>query len=235
MGVSQSKTSVDVVNQSIITAITNNVNSCSSSLNQNQQVSLSGVGIFNWFSQSASLNVQCLQQATMTNDLSMQIAQQIQQDAQAQAVALLPSYSGSQNVTNLANKITTSVTTNIIQQCAAGALQNQQISTSGFQVGNQVTQTLNLFSSCMQKALNNNNIAQGIVQNVSQTASSTTSNPLDFLGNMFSYVVIGIIGFIILIIILAYLFLGGGGGSSSETQTIYVPTPQAPLPVTNLA
>src|SRR6185437_7767550 len=72
MGVSQSKTSVDVVNQSIITAITNNVNSCSSSLNQNQQVSLSGVGIFNWFSQSASLNVQCLQQATMTNDLSMQ-------------------------------------------------------------------------------------------------------------------------------------------------------------------
>lgn len=218
MGVGQSQTSVDIVNQSIITAITNNVNNCTANSQQTQEVNLSGFSLFNIFSQTAKLNVQCLQKITMTNDLSMSIAQQIQQDAEAQAVALMPSYSGANNTTNLANKIQTSVTTNTIQQCAAGALQNQKISASGVQIGNQVYQTLSLFSECMQTALNNNSIAQNIVQDITQTSKSTVTNPLDFLGNIFGSIALGIIAFIFLIIVMAFVFLKSGGSSPIEIQ-----------------
>lgn len=205
MGASQSKTSVDIVNTSIIDCITNNINSCSSQLTQNQQVSFSGFGLFNSVFQSASLNVQCLQNITMTTDLSTKIAQQIQQDAEASAVALLPSYSGSSNTTNISNYIQTKLTTNIIQTCAASALQNQQVSFSGVQIGSAATQTLDLFSKCMQTALNNSNISQGLVQDVTQKTTATTTNPLDFLSSMFGYIVIGFILFIMLIIVIVFL------------------------------
>lgn len=209
MGASQSTSSVDIVNNSIITAITNNVNNCSASSTQTQTVQLGGIGIGNSISQSASLNISCLQKVTMTTQLSTQIAQQIQQDATASAVALLPSYSGSSNTTKLANYIQTKVTTNIIQNCATSALQNQNIATSGIQIGDSVNQTLNLFSSCLQNALNNNNISQGVVANIAQTSTATTSNPLDFLSNIFGSITNGIIffiAFIILIIVIVFVY-----------------------------
>lgn len=224
MGASQSKTAVDVVNDSIISVVINNVNSCSSSLTQTQQVSFGGFGLFTSASQSATLNVQCLQNINMTNQLSTQIAQQIQQDAVAQSIALLPSYSGSTNTTNLANYIQSKVTTNTIQQCAASAVQSQQVAFNGIQIGSAATQTLSLFSKCMQTVLNNNNVSQGLVQDVTQTATATSTNPLSFLSGIFgsitSWIIIGIV---MIIAIIAYMF---SGGSSAAPQALPPPSPE---------
>ena len=213
MGASVSKTSVDIVNNSIIDAITNNVNNCSSSATQNQQVNLGGFGLFTDVSQSATLNVSCLQKIQMTNDLSTQIAQKIQQDAKAAAVALIPSFSGAENTTKLANYIQTNISTSTIQNCASGALQNQIVSTSGIQIGASVSQTLKLFSQCLQTALNNNSVSQKIVQNTNQTASSTVTNPLSFLSGILSLpIIIGIlifIGFVIFAVVIYNLMPGG--------------------------
>lgn len=220
MGASQSKTSVDIVNNSIINVITNNANNCTANSTQTQQVSLGGFGFLTNVTQSATLNVSCLQKITMTTDLSTQIAQQIQQDAAAQSIALLPSYSGSNSTAKLANYIQTNVTTNIIQNCATGAIQSQQVAVSGIQIGASATQTLNLFTKCMQTALNNNNVAQGIVQNTNQTASSTVTNPLDFLSGIFSSAVLGFIAVIILVIIVVYMMFGG----SNPPPPVVIPT-----------
>src|ERR1700678_2032916 len=205
MGVSQSKTSVDVVNNSIINCITNNLNACSASSTQSQQVSFSGFGLFDSATQSATINLSCLQKLTMTNSLSTAIAQQIQQDAEAQSIALLPSYSGASNSTNLSNYITTNITTNNIQQCATNAIQSQNLTFSGIQIGVSATQTLSLFTTCLQTVLNNNSIAQNIVQNTAQQASATNQNPLSFLTSAFSLLIIALIAIIIVIVTIAYV------------------------------
>lgn len=212
MGASQTKNAVDVVNEAIITCTIRNVSDCSARLEQSQQVHFSGTGWFNRVEQSATINVSCLQQLRMTNELSTQMAQQIQQDAAAQAIALMPSYSGSENETRLKNHIETHVSTTTIQQCAASATQRQIVTFEGFQFGNAAIQTLDIFSKCMQDALNANNIAQSIVQDVSQTAESTIDNPFSFLADMWMYIVLGIIAFIILLVV-AFRFM-----FSSPTQ-----------------
>lgn len=220
MGASQSSTSVDVVNDSIITAIVNNVNNCQGNLTQNQQVDFSGFGLFNSVKQTATLNLQCLQNITMNNQLSMQIAQQIQQEAESQAVALMPSYSGSSNTVKLANYIQTKVATETIQNCATSAIQSQQVSFSGIQIGAAATQTLNLFSKCMQSVLNNNNVSQGVVQDITQKATSKTTNPLDFLSGIFSSIALIVIAVVIAFIFVAYYFLGGGLDSGEPDPII---------------
>lgn len=206
MGASQSNTSVDVVNKSIIDTVISNVNNCSILTTQSQQVDFSGVGLFTKVNQSASLNVQCLQNVQITNELLTSMAQKIVQDAQAQAVALMPSYSGSDAVTNLRNLLETKITTSTVQNCAAGVLQRQQVSFSGLQIGSAASQTLDLFSKCMQTVLNNNKVSQSIVQDTDQRARSVTSNPLDFLGNMYSSIAVMIIGIIILIIVIGLIY-----------------------------
>ena len=222
LGDNSAKTSVDIVNSSIINAITNNVNNCSANSTQNQQVSLGGFGLFTNISQSSSLNVSCLQKIQMTNDLSTQIAQKIQQDAKASAIALLPGFADSDNTAKLANYIQTNVSTNTIQNCAASALQNQVVSVTGIQIGASVSQTLKLFSQCLQTALNNNNVSQGIVQDTKQTASSTIQNPLSFLGSLFSTPILIMILFFIGIIIIGIIVYNFIPGSSSPT---YINTP----------
>lgn len=214
MGASQTKNAVDVVNEAIITCVIRNVSNCSTHLAQTQTVRFSGTGWFNRVEQSATLNVSCLQQIKMTNELSTQMAQQIQQDAAAQAIALMPSYSGSQNQTRLKNHIETHVSTSTIQECAVGAIQNQTVIFEGFQFGNEAIQTLDIFSKCMQEALNMNQVSQSIVQDVTQKAESTIENPFSFLADMWMYIVLGFIGFIVLLVVLAKFFFSG---QSSQT------------------
>lgn len=222
MGASVSKTSVDVVNDSIIQAITDNVNNCSVLLNQSQTVNLGGTGFFNSIFQSSTLNISCLQQVSMTNQLSTDIAAKIQSDATAKGIALLPSFSGALNSTNLANHIQTTVSTSTIQNCANSVIQSQTVNTSGIQVGNQVSQTLSLFSQCMQKALNNNNVAQAVVQDVAQTTTSTVSNPLDFLSGILSTPILIFIAIIVLIIVSVMIFRSfGSSEQSSKPQKTY--------------
>lgn len=223
MGASVTKTSVDIVNESIIEAITENVNNCSTNLEQTQNVNLGGIGFFTSIFQSASLNVSCLQNINITNQLATDIAQKIQQNAAANAIALLPSFSGSENLTNLQNYIKTKVSNNIVQSCAASAVQNQTVNASGFQVGAQVSQTLSLFSKCMQTSLNNNNISQGLVQDIEQKATSTVSNPLDALTGLFTtpvLIFIAILFLIVVIVIIAkYTLSGSNSGSNLSSDS----------------
>ena len=228
MGASQSTTSVNVVNQSIIDAVIQNVNNCSATSTQSQQVTFSGLGLFSSASQTATLNLQCLQNVKVNNDLITSMAQKIIQDAQSQAVALMPSYSGSNAQTSLSNYLQTKITNSTIQNCANNAVQTQNITFTGVQIGSSSSQTLSLFSECMQKALNNNQVAQNIVQDTSQTVSSKTSNPLDFLSQYAAYVVIGIIAFIILIIVIGYMIFGRGSPAPvAMQQPPYMMSPYA--------
>ncbi len=233
MGASVSKTSVDIVNNSIIQVITNNVNNCTTNSTQTQQVSFSGWGLFNSVTQSAQLNISCLQNIQMTNELSTQIAQEIQQQAESQAVALLPSFSGSSGAISLANYIQTRVTTATIQNCAAGAIQSQQVQFSGVQIGSSATQTLDLFTECMQTVLNNNNIAQGIVQDITQTTTAKTTNPLDIFGSTWTIILLGFILFIIIGMVFAYMYFNSGSGTKIELSGLNSGQVPVPSPVSD--
>lgn len=209
MGASQSTNSVSVVNKAIISVLTKNANNCSSNSVQNQQINYSGFGLFGGSSQSSNVSVKCLQNVKMDNNLSTQIAQQIQQQAAAQGIALLPNYNGSTNIGNLSNYISTKLTDKVIQDCASSVLQNQQNNVGGVQIGLYNSQNVNAVTSCLQKTLNKNKISQGIVQNVNQVATTKTSNPLNFLGNLFKGMALEIFAVIFLIIIVAYILMGG--------------------------
>lgn len=219
MGASTSTNAIDVVNSAIISVVTSNVNSCSSSLNQTQNVSYSGTSLFNTASQSATVAVSCLQNIKMTSNLSSSIAQAIQQQASANSIALLPSYAGSNNFVNLKNYISTKLTTNILQSCTAQATQIQNVQYTGIVVGSKATQVLTTLTKCLQNALNKNNIAQGLVQNASQVAKSTSSNPLNFLGNMYMSIAMIILVVVISLIVIGYLLFGHWGKKKTPSQS----------------
>ncbi len=203
MGASASRTSVDVVNQSIIDIVTQNVNDCSTSANVTQNVDFSGVGVFSSANQTMTLSTQCLQNIKVDNNMLTQMANKIQQEASANAIALLPSFSGSENRTNLTNYLSSKISTSSVQKCATSALQSQNVAFSGVQIGSRASQTVNIFTKCMQESLNQNAVAQGVVIDTQQKASSTTSNPLDFIAGLFSIYIY--VFLFIIVVAAAYL------------------------------
>lgn len=221
MGAAVSLNSVDVVNNSIIDVIVQSSNNCTASVAQQQNVQFSGFSIFSSAKQNLTISLSCIQNVQVDNDLASQMANQIQQQASSQAIALLPGFSGSANTQRLSNYLTTKITTSTIQNCVANVAQSQNVSFSGVQVGSAAEQTLNTFMNCMQKALNQNNVAQGIVNDVTQKAESKVVNPLDFLGQW--WVIILVVLVIGAIIFAMIMFGGGGGGGVGPEININVP------------
>lgn len=233
MGGSSSKTSVDIVNDAIIDAITSNANNCSSQTTQVQDVEHTGFGLFTGAEQTLNVTTQCLQKVVVDNSMVAQMAQNIQQQAAANTVALLPGFSSSRSDTNLKNYLETKITTQNVQNCANSVDQYQRARFGGVQVGVYDQQSMDAFHTCMADTLNKNNVAEGIVQNVNQSSSaSTDSSPLSqFVSALTTTLLMPLILLIILVFVIAIIYVVFnhiGGPAPVEEIPMPMPSPTGP-------
>lgn len=210
MGASQSTSAVNVINKAIVDVIITNANNGSSAISQNQNITINGNVSGSNFTQYANVSVQSLQSVKINNKICDQIANKILQEAAANGIAM-GAYTGSDAQTNISNYIKTKISDSDIQNCAASVNQNQKITvgSTGNLNNSNITQTACAFAKCFQTTLNSNGVAQGLLNSSKNTSKSKTSNPLNFLSSMMSYIVIGIIAFIVLIIIVGMMLFKG--------------------------
>jgi hypothetical protein len=215
MGASVSKTSVDIVNEAIVEAIVETALSSQAAIDAEQTTIISGSKVRDsTISQSAKLSLQSLQEVKVDNELINKMETKIRQAAEANSVILSAAVATSS--TNMKNILSTKVgTSTILKAVAAVSLKQKTIIENSEVTNTNVSQTADLFSKAMQTALNNNKVAQAIVNDVDQKASSTTS----FLGSWGMYVIIAIIAIIVLGVGAYFMFSG------QDIEIIGLPSP----------
>jgi len=210
MGGSQSTNITTMVNQTAAQVITQNMMNCSASSAQTQTVNITGSSIFGLSAtQTASISQSCVANFQMTTDIANQIANQIQQQATSQSIALLDLVSGSKasNTVALSNMISSNVTTQLVQNAALSAIQTQSINVSGSTVADAtISQSATVIQSAIMGAISNTNLATTVANNTSQSSSATQTNPLAFLTDYLTYIMI-FIGIIVLAIIGGLIYV----------------------------
>ncbi len=196
MGATESKTAVDIVNESITDAIIETASSSTSGIKGKQTVAITGWSFGTKYSQVAQLSIQSLQDVRVDNNLVAKMEEKIRQNAAANGILLSGTVASSS--TNLQNILKTKVTTSTIQNAVASIDLEQLTLVEGVAIGGSVEQLANLFSENMQTALNNNQVAQSIVADVDQKSEATTTTGW---GDWAIYLIIAIAVIILAIII----------------------------------
>jgi hypothetical protein len=225
-----STSSVDVINQSIINVILSTAQQCQSGLDSTQTITRSGSSLFSSASQNVNFSLTCLQDVKIDNSLLSSIANAVQQSAQQNGVALLPSFSGSNASANIKNYLETKITNSVIQNCVASLKNQQSISYSGTQIGVVDSQNVSLVMECLSKSLNNVGVSQGLINSTSSTVKQTNTNPLDFITNLLSspmYIIGAIIGLIIVM-----MYMGSSSGAAPQLMLLPQPTEESTTEVT---
>jgi hypothetical protein len=208
-GNSKSVSNIDIVNNSVISAIVSAAQDCSSTVNANQQVVHSGFGLFTGTSQNVSVSLTCLQKVVVDSKLIAQMAQKIIQNVEANNGTIFGGKADSEANTKVRNYLSTRVTTTFLQNCVSSVIADQNVRYGGVQIGTFDSQSINTFQQCMTQGLNNMSVAQNLTTDTTQTAKSATTGPsLDLglgslfggLGSYFYYILI----FIVLVVV-AYL------------------------------
>jgi len=210
MGAAKSKSSSEVINESIIDVLTSNMNMCSSSINAVQDNTVTGTDIFGRNVQNVSIDQKCTQNITVDNNMIADMANKIQQAASAKSTTLLPGYSGSSNTQKLRNFLASKITTQNVQQALASvnAVQINRVEAGGTSISKTNVQTITSVQTALQTLLNNNKVAQTLTTNTNQSTSATTdTNPISQIfsaitGTVWAYILIFILIIVLFIVIV---------------------------------
>jgi hypothetical protein len=238
MGAASSTTSLSIVNSSIINAVIDQAQECNSAVASNQVINISGKVIGSTISADASVSLSCIQQVTINDSIIATMANNIQQQAAANNISLLPGFSNASDNTSLKNYLTANVTNDTIQKACAQASANQllNVASTGVVVDSTISTTASNFTTSMQTVLNSTNVAQGIVDTGGQGAASTNNtSPISQLGGLISGILdsvwtwIAVVILIVIGLIVGGMWLfGGKGGPAEEEQgpePVYGPEP----------
>jgi uncharacterized membrane protein len=213
-GSSKTTSNISIVNNSIIEAVIQAAQNCSSNTSANQQINHSGLGLFSGATQNVSISLSCLQKVVVNDNLIATMAQKIIQNVSANNGELFFGSASANANTSVQNYLKTKITTQFIQNCVSNVAATQRINYGGVQIGVFDNQSVTAFQNCMMNALNSNSVAQGITTDTNQTGTAT--NPgfsLDLgLGSF------GSIGMIIIVIIIAAIGYSVYSGHSAESS-----------------
>ncbi|CAK9251262.1 unnamed protein product [Sphagnum jensenii] len=232
MGASQSSSSLSIADTVTASVITQNVLNCSQSSSATQTTVFSGGSMFDSVSQSVNISQACLQNIKVSDTDATTIANQIQQQAAANAQALLPAFAGSSNVENLKTAITTNINTQNFVNGVQQAVANQSTTFLGLSFGDSATQSQTALQKAIQTAVANTNLTNTIMDTTKQDDNSTASgNPFALTDTDLYIVAIIIIGIVIIAILPSILKMASGGGNktvdanTTTTQQAITPAP----------
>lgn len=185
MGANVTKSSVDIVNESIINVMLESAQNCSAGINSDQNITSSGFGIFGNYSQSATVSLSCLQNLQIDNNLITSMANKIVADTAQTNTPLLPSVNVGDTTTNIKNVLQTKITQSFVQSCVSALVNHQNQQYSGLQIGTVGKQDVNVMVSCISNALNSNGVAQSIVANTTTSTTQLSKNPFSVITDLF--------------------------------------------------
>ena len=177
MGVSSSKSAVDVINEAVAEAIVKSLLACSGKVVQQQSIRLSGNVSDTTIKQTAVVEISCLQNLQLTADLQTKIANAIKQASEAESIPLSGTYA--ESLSAIKNYVGTNLNISNIANCSASVNNRQEVIVDpGSKIKRvSLVQNANVVANCMQKALNNLKFAQGLVSTV-ENKSATRGSPV---------------------------------------------------------
>jgi len=177
MGVSSSKSAIDVINEAVANVIVKSLLACSGKVVQQQSIRLSGNVSDTTIKQTAVVEIRCLQNLQLTADLQTKIANAIKQASEAESIPLSGTYA--ESLSAIKNYVGTNLNISNIANCSASVNNRQEVIVDpGSNIKRvSLVQNANVVANCMQKALNNLKFAQGLVSTV-ENKSATRGSPV---------------------------------------------------------
>ncbi len=211
MGPTQSKNIVDIVNETSASAIISAMSNCNSGVSQSQTMILSGSNTNLHQTQDASINLSCAANFRIDSTIINDITNKIIQSAAAEGYGLLsPGGSNSENVTNIRNSVSASVTTELIQRVISQINQQQTMIAQYDSVNKNIyqNQTASVIQKSITDAIASTGLGNSVAGNFDQDANASSKNPFDFIGNLFKlpvYMML-IIAVFILVLVLGIVY-----------------------------
>jgi len=210
MGQNQSSSVASIVSQAAASVIVNNIQNCSASSSQAQNV-VGGFLFFSDITQTSTINQTCVANFQVTNDITTAITNAIQQAASEQNVALLSAlqFNSAQTQAYINNLVSTSITSSMVQNAYTSSLQSQNFLDT-IAIFSTVSQSSSAFQSALETAISNTSLATSLQTNTKQSATQATTNPLDIFGDITEYILIFIVVIILAILgFVGYALFGG--------------------------
>ena len=202
MGKNQSKTIVDITNQVIPQVLIQHMQACNSAAGLNQDIVNTGLMFGSNISQSSNISVSCVANFQVDNTVISDIANNIQQQAESQGIALLDALTTNKAEANLIlkNKIAPVITTSMMQQVAQNLKQNQAYINRGFMIGSTLTQDSSVVVKAIMDSIASTNLTTDLINNTKQKDKTISNNPLSFLTDIAWYWVLLIMVIVVSII-----------------------------------
>jgi len=213
MGQNKSKSLIDMVNEVSTNVLIKHMQNCSSTSLQSQTFTDTG-GFYLGFeqSQAAMISQSCIANFKVDNKVIADIANEIQQAAESESVALFDILRFSEAETNLRlkNLVATNISTEMVQSVAISASQEQRFDGYGtVMLFTKQKQSSDIIQKALMGAIASTNLAATIDNETSQEAKVSQSNPLDFFSNIMLYIFIFIaVMFLGFLGIIAYSLFG---------------------------
>lgn len=215
MGVTQSKTSVDVVNEAIASIIVKVASSGVASGQILQKQTMSGVGIGSTYSQEATVDLKALQTFKMDANIAQEMANVVKQVSDAQGGLLQGTFAN--DTTAIRNYLMQNIQNDTIQECGASLIASQLQEAGGIQAFVTAKQKASVVASCIQSTLNENNISQKLVNDVDQKVTAEGES----ISGTLKYLIMAGVGVTIAIIVAIIIIMLLRRSKTSKTQKAF--------------
>jgi hypothetical protein len=226
MGGSSSKSAVSILNEIVTNVAMETVQDCLVVSDQEQDINMTNTGFKLWstvdITQTTDVSSSCFSNSLKETELQNNLISAISQATTAEGVGLLSAFGASQAEaeTNLQNLVETNIKMSNIQKSYTLIQQKQKVGLNN--VGTIVFEDVNIsqgaevFAAATLLEVTNSGITNLIDTNIDQTTSAITSNPLDFIGNIFGSVAasVAIIAFVFIALIAFIIYMIFRGGNS---------------------
>lgn len=223
MGGQSSKAKSAIVTDIIVDVLSTDLLNCSQMISQQQSMDISGSGnVFDGVSmkQAFYIDVKCSQSINRTTDIQNLIAEKVQQAAEAQGEVIVSALGRerSEVVSTIKNKISNSITTQNIMQCATTINNSQTINVSG---NNNIVRNVSLeqhgemVKNCMQKIAEQTKLVNDLKIEENQTASAEEKGLFGWMSSGYGMVVLIVIA-IVAGVVIYYVILARSGGPGNK-------------------
>lgn len=231
MGGQESKAKSKIVTEIITDVLIRDTLNCSQLIQQEQGLNISGSGnVIDGLSmkQAYYIHTECMQSIKRTTDIQNEIAQKIQQAAEAQGEVIVSALGRerSQVVSEIRNMISNTINKESITSCVSTINASQVVNVSG---NNNIVKNVSMeqhtkmVRDCMQRLADKTNLVNKLDLEQTQTASAKEAGLFGWMQSGYGTIVlIAIVGLVFL-----YIFLktGGSGPGRMRPQPMMRPRP----------
>lgn len=231
MGGQESKAKSKIVTEIITDVLIRDTLNCSQLIQQEQGLNISGSGnVIDGLSmkQAYYIHTECMQSIKRTTDIQNEIAQKIQQAAEAQGEVIVSALGRERSkvVSEIRNKISNTINKESITSCVSTINASQIVNVSG---NNNIVKNVSMeqhtkmVRDCMQRLADRTNLVNQLNLEQTQTASAKEAGLFGWMQSGYGTIVL----IVIVGLVFLYIFLktGGSGPGRMRPQPMMRPRP----------